>query len=187
GRQARLRQVLQVASDATLEWLPQETLVYAGAQAEMSTRVELHDGSRFIGWEMLCLGRPACAETFAHGQLLQRFELWRDGSPLWLERSRFDGGAATLNANWGMQAKPLIATLVATGNAPALVERVRAAIAFQYGADERFSITQLDDVLVCRYLGTQAQQARACLGTAWAEIRRSLLGREPCAPRIWNT
>ena len=31
---------LRVAPGATLEWLPQETIVYAGAQAELTTRIE---------------------------------------------------------------------------------------------------------------------------------------------------
>jgi urease accessory protein len=187
GREACLQQTLRVAAEASLEWLPQETIVYAGAQARMSTRVELAAGGRFIGWEMLCLGRPACAEAFTRGRLLQRFELWRDGAPLWLERARFEGDAAALAAQWGMQGLPLAATLVATANDKALIERVRAAVALQTGEAESFSATQLDGVLVCRYLGTQAQRARNCLATAWAEIRRSVLGREPCAPRIWNT
>lgn len=187
GRPAQLQQVLRVAADATLEWLPQETIVYAGAQARMSTRVELQHGSRFIGWEMLCLGRPACGESFAQGRLLQRFELWRNERPLWIERACFAGGARGLSADWGLGRRPLTATLVATGSDRDLRDRVRAVVALESGAEESFSATQLDDVLVCRYLGTQAQRARACLGTAWAEIRRSLLGRVPCVPRIWNT
>ncbi|HEY9199195.1 MAG TPA: urease accessory protein UreD [Gammaproteobacteria bacterium] len=187
GREASLRQTLRVAAAASLEWLPQETIVYAGAQARMSTRVELEAGGRFIGWEMLCLGRPACAETFTHGRLLQRFELWRDGAPLWLERARFEGAASALAAQWGMQGLPLAATLVATADDKDLLQRVRAAVDMQAGEAENFSATRLDGVLVCRYLGTEAQRARNCLAAAWAEIRRSVLGREPCAPRIWNT
>lgn len=187
GRQACLQQVLRVEKAATLEWLPQETILYAGAQARMSTRVELQDDARFIGWEMLCLGRPACAERFLSGRLLQRFELWRDARPLWIERSGFEGGAANLAAVWGLQARPLAATLVATGGDRALVERIRTAIPLQQGDAESFAVTQLDDVLVCRYLGTQAQRARLCLIKAWTEIRHSLSGRAACVPRIWNT
>ena len=187
GRAAQLHQRLRVASGASLEWLPQETIVYSGAQARMSTRVDLATDARFIGWEMLCLGRPACAERFDHGGLLQRFELWRDGRPLWLERARFDGGAAALDSVWGMRMRPLTATLVGTVQDLQLPARVRAAMA-PYDSDEaRCSATQLDGVLVCRYLGTQAQHARACLSAAWTEIRRALIGREPVVPRIWNT
>lgn len=187
GREAQLQQVLRVASGAALEWLPQETIVYAGARARMSTRVELADGAHFIGWEMLCLGRPACAEGFDDGVLRQRFELWRDGKPLWLERARFDGGAASLSARWGLQSLPLAATLVATINDTELLLRVREAMALHDGNGAQCSATQLDDVLICRWLGTQAQHARACLSAAWTEIRRRLLGRGPCAPRVWNT
>jgi hypothetical protein len=32
---------LQVAAGATLEWLPQETIVYSAAQAELSTSIDL--------------------------------------------------------------------------------------------------------------------------------------------------
>ena len=187
GRAARLHQLLHVAPGASLEWLPQETIVYSGAQARMCTRVELAADARFIGWEMLCLGRPACAERFDHGGLLQCFELWRDGRPLWLERARFHGGGAALDAAWGMRMRPLTATLVATIEDPQLPARVRAAMAPYDSDNARCSATQLDGVLVCRYLGTQAQHARACLSAAWTEIRRALLGREPCVPRIWNT
>lgn len=187
GGEAELQQVLRVAAGATLEWLPQETIVYAGARARMSTRVELGDGARFIGWEMVCLGRPACAERFDDGVLLQRFELWRDDKPLWLERARFDGAAASLSARWGLQSLPLAATLVAIGNDAELLRRVREAVALHDVDGACCTATQLDDVLVCRWLGTQAQHARICLSAAWAEIRRRLLGREACAPRIWNT
>lgn len=187
GREAQLHQRLRVAAGACLEWLPQETIAYSGARARMGTRVELAADARFIGWEMLCLGRPACAEAFGAGRLLQRFELWRDGRPLWLERARFDGGGDALAADWGMRGLPLAATLVATVDDAPLLARVRAALNSQQCTGAHSAATQLDRVLVCRYLGTQAQHARACLGAAWAEIRPLLMERPACVPRIWNT
>ena len=66
-----------------------------------------------------------------------------------------------------------------------LVGAIRDAIAT--GDDEAFAVTQLDDVLVCRYLGAQAQRARQCLTAAWRLIRPALLGREACVPRVWHT
>jgi urease accessory protein len=41
--------------------------------------------------------------------------------------------------------------------------------------------------MVCRYLGTSAEQARAYLGRAWALLRPALIGRPAAAPRIWAT
>ncbi|MDZ7750567.1 MAG: urease accessory protein UreD [Gammaproteobacteria bacterium] len=185
GRRARLRQTLKLEPAAVLEWLPQETIVYAGAEADSLTRVELQPGSRFIGWEMLCLGRPAAGEAFEHGDLRQRFEIWRQGQPLWLERARFIGGSAALAAAWGLHGRPLAATLVAVGSAHDLAPRIRNEV--EVGPDEAFAVTQLDDVLVCRYLGVQAQRARQCLTRAWQLVRPALLGCEACVPRVWNT
>lgn len=185
GRRARLRQTLRLASTAVLEWLPQETIVYAGAEVDCLTRVELQPDSRFIGWEMSCLGRPAAGEGFGRGELRQRFEIWRQGQPLWLERARFTGASPVLTAAWGLHGQPLAATLVAVGGNGDLAARIRNGI--EVGPGEAFAVTQLDDVLVCRYLGVRAQRARQCLTRAWQLIRPALIGREACVPRVWNT
>ena len=39
---------LQVAAGATLEWLPQETIVYSAAQAELTTSIELEGDARLF-------------------------------------------------------------------------------------------------------------------------------------------
>jgi len=59
GSEASQRIDLTVGAGATLEWLPQETIVFDGARARMETRVTLAADSRFIGWDILCLGRAA--------------------------------------------------------------------------------------------------------------------------------
>jgi urease accessory protein len=60
---------LSVAEGAMLEWLPQETIVFDGAQARMETRVSLAADSNYIGWDILCLGRAASGERFEHGKI----------------------------------------------------------------------------------------------------------------------
>ena len=61
-----------LAEGATLEWLPQETIFFDGARARLETRVLLAADSRFIGWDILCLGRAAAGELFENG----RFDLF---------------------------------------------------------------------------------------------------------------
>src|SRR6185369_6129537 len=48
GAPVRQTQRLRVADGGTLEWLPQETILYDGARATLDTRVELARGARFI-------------------------------------------------------------------------------------------------------------------------------------------
>src|SRR5690606_39068583 len=51
-----LEQRFHVGANAVLEWLPLETILYAGARARAETRVELGPGSHFVGWDISCLG-----------------------------------------------------------------------------------------------------------------------------------
>jgi urease accessory protein len=183
GFLAMQRQRLRVAEGATLEWLPQEQIVFSGAAADSLTRIDLAPGARFLGWEISCLGRPASGESFTHGTLRQRLELWRAGKPLLLERSRIKGGSDWLQARWGAAGHTVLGTLAATGASEEHVELARAAVA---DADE-LAVTRLDDVLIARYLGASAEQARRLLTRIWAALRPPLLGVAACEPRIWRT
>ena len=184
GAVARQRQTLRVAAGAALEWLPQESIVYDGARAELSTRVELAREARFIGWEILCLGRPGSGEVFRRGGLCQRFELWREGVPLYIERARYEENAAVLDAPWGLAGRSVSGTLLCVTEAGEGIESVRAAVRPAAGL---FGVTQIDGVLVCRYLGDHAEEARQCFETAWSVLRPGYLRRPACAPRIWAT
>ena len=188
GRQA---QRLRVEADAILEWLPQETILFEAARAELSTHIELAPGARFAGWEILCLGRTAAGESFRSGSVTQRFELWRDGVPLLVERLALGRGDPLLAANAGLAGQPVVGVfalaLGADGpRASALVDAVRAATP-ELRPDDRFSITALRDLLVCRYLGPRAEAARRCFEGAWSILRPALLDAEPRAPRVWAT
>ena len=49
------------------------------------------------------------------------------------------------------------------------------------------SVTVLESVLVARYLGDEALEARAALIELWREMRPMVLGLPACEPRIWAT
>lgn len=187
GPTARQVQHLSVAAGATLEWLPQENIVYAGARVHAMTRIGLHGDARFIGWEILCLGRPAADEAFTSGQYRQDFELWRDGEPLYLEHGRYIGGDLALNAQWGLQGQPVSATLLCAGVWPLQVNELRLALNPATLEGEQLAVTQLDGVLICRYLGPSAARARRFFILAWGLLRPTVLNRPACPSRFWNT
>lgn len=193
GPTACQMQRLTVAAGAALEWLPQENIVYAGARIHASTHVELQGDARFIGWEILCLGRPAAGEVFTTGEYRQDFELWRDGEPLYLEQGRYNGGAPALTARWGLQNQPVSATLLCAGSPPDAVNAIRAAWkeltarSPPTNAGDLATVSQLDGVLICRYLGPSAVRARRFFTLAWGVLRPALLQRPACPSRFWNT
>ena len=180
SREARLAQDATVADGATLEWLPQETLLLSGAHARLATRVELQGSARFCGWEMLGLGRPACDEPFRDGRIDFRFEVTRGGRPLLLERLR--GGAAGLP---GLHGHAACGTFLA---APADADAVAAArTALTDTADALGAVTLLDDLLVARVLAPRCEPLAVALKAVWAAVRPRVLGRVAVQPRIWHT
>ena len=188
GPCARQTQRLTVAASAALEWLPQENILYSGARVHALTRVELQGDARFLGWEIFCLGRPAAGEIFRAGEYRQDFELWRDGEPLHIEQGRYAGGDAVLDADWGLQGRSVSGALVCAGSPPEMIDAIRAGWdGVDTSETEWATATQLDSVLVCRYLGCSATRARRFLTLAWSVLRPVLLERPPCPSRFWNT
>ncbi|BCD84980.1 urease accessory protein UreD 2 [Pseudomonas solani] len=174
---------LRVEAGATLEWLPQETIVFSGAQAELSTRIDLVADARLFYWDVVALGRPAAGEHFASGHFQAQLDIRRDGRALWHERQRISGDDGLLDSPIGLAGQPVFATLIATGQLdPELLERCR-----ELPSAVRGDLTQLPGLLVARCLASEALHARAWLIDLWRLLRPALLGRDAVPPRIWST
>ncbi|MBK5340575.1 urease accessory protein UreD [Pseudomonas sp. TH49] len=174
---------LKIAAGATLEWLPQETIVYSAAQAELSTSIELEGDARLFYWDVVALGRPASGERFDLGHFQAHLDIRRDGRLLWHERQRITGNDGLLDSPIGLDGHPVFSTLLVSGEIDAeLLERCRSL-----GHAVRGDLTQLPGLLVARCLASEALLARAWLIDLWRLLRPVLLGREAQPPRIWNT
>lgn len=203
GPLARAHQHFVVGPDAGLEWLPQETIVYDGAKGRLSTRVELHQGARFVGWDIACLGRPAAGERFTHGEWTQRFELWCEEKPLWIEQTCFGGGDRVLSAPWGLAGHPVLGQLVLHPADPEMRARAAGALAGSSASPGSLDVPPLANedylastllphpghpsTLVCRYLGGSTVRARAAFCRVWNALRPQVLGSPAVPPRIWAT
>ncbi len=178
---------LKVDAGATLEWLPQETIIYSGAQAELSTTIELQGDARLCYWDMVALGRPASGERFEQGHFQSQLSIRRDGQLLWHERQRIVGGDGLLDSAIGLAGQPVFATLIISGEIDSqLLERCRNLL--NPSADNlRGDLSQLPGLLVARCLASEALHARAWLIELWRLLRPELLGRDAVPPRIWST
>ncbi len=174
---------LKVAEGATLEWLPQETIIFSAAQAELSTSIELEGDARLFYWDVVALGRPASGERFDRGHFQAHLQIRRNGQLLWHERQRIVGADGLLDSPIGLDGQPVFATLLVTGEIDAgLLEQCRSLT-----HDVRGDLTQLPGLLVARCLASEALLARGWLIDLWRLLRPALLGREAVAPRIWST
>ena len=174
---------LRVGPGATLEWLPQETIVYSAAQAELHTCIDLEGDARLFYWDMVALGRPAANERFEHGHFQSRVDIRRDGELLWHERQRVIGNDGLLDSPMGLDGHTVFATLLVSADiSPELLEQCRA-----FKGQVRGDLSQLPGLLVARCLAHEGLHARDWLIGLWKLLRPEVLGREALPPRIWST
>ena len=177
---------LRVARAGLLEWLPQETLLFDRVRARIETQVELAPGARFLGWEITGLGLPASGRAFEHGACHTRWEVWREGEPLWIDRAHLCGGDERLEAAWGLAGHSVAASLVFVGGDASALEGVRAVLAEQ-PFEGRAAATRLGDVLVCRALARSTRHVLELFGAVRDRLHRAVLDAPACVPRIWAT
>jgi urease accessory protein len=183
GIHAQVQQIATVADGATLEWLPQETLISDGAHARLLTQINLEGDARFCGWEILGLGRPAMGEAFEHGSIDFRLEIYRDGRPLLLERQR-----SGQNGMPGLGNNTACATLTMTGCDTATLESARKWLPeTPESASAICASTLIGDVLIVRGIAPRCEPLTHVFRNLWRKLRPLSFGRPASSPRIWNT
>lgn len=173
------QQKLAFEVQGTLEWLPRETIVFDGALGRLECEVRLGAQARYLGWEIVCLGRTGSGERFERGEVGLDTRVVRDGKPLWLERGKLQAAARLMRSAVGLAGHSVFGTLLAAAPAfdAALVNECR-----QFAA-----VTRVPGLLVARYLGDSTEEAFERFTSVWSLLRPAVTGRAPVVPRIWRT
>ena len=185
GRRAAQSIAFEVAQDAILEWCPQSTIVFDGADAKSNINVQLRGNARYIGWDTVCLGRTASDERFGDGLWRQSIDIERDDALVWSERASVRGASRLLSSPVGLNAAPVFGTFVAVpfDCNPALLAECRD----HDPLEGEGAVTCIGDVLIARYRGKSSEAAHAYFITLWSVVRPRMMGRVAVVPRIWRT
>ena len=184
GPWARQRVMIEAHDNACAEWLPQETIVFDGARADIETAIALGRGATFVGWDVFCLGRTASGETFRNGACRVHTRVTREEKVIWFERGTIDAGGLLCRSAAGLAGKSVFGTMLATGAiARALLDECRAVRAREGDS----GITCPSGLFVARYLGDSSEAARQYFQRLWALVRPAIVGRGAHVPRIWST
>jgi len=186
GREAAQHLQFKLGERATLEWLPQETILFDAAQVRMRTRVDLAADAKFAGWEILCFGRRAAGEKFAQGHLRQRVQIFRGDHMLWNETANIEAGSRAMLSPVGLNGSTISAAfLIAAGAVPAeILAACRAIVPNGMGA---YGITALPELFAARCIGDNVEQAREYFEKLWQITRPWYASTEMQRPRIWST
>ena len=178
--------MLVVEENASLEWLPQETILFGGSACRTHTNIELAKGARFAGWEVFALGREHSGDLYTEGSFRQQVQLHIDGTLRVRELQDFAAGDPVLVERWGLASRRAFGTLYAAPADADVLARARHALAkLPDGIDA--GATLLDGVMAVRAVGNAASNVREALANAWSSVRPLVIGAEPMLPRIWAT
>lgn len=182
GKQSRQHVRIAAGAGAAVEWMPQETIFFDDANVWLDHDVQLEQGARYIGGEILCFGRRASGESFQHGVIRQRTQVRSAGKLVWWEQGAIDAAGPAMHSRFGLDGASVCATLIGVG-APlpaSLLASIRAL-------DPALAASQVKSVFVARYLCDDSETARRTMARVWQALRPHLLGCAAPLPRIWNT
>jgi urease accessory protein len=167
------QQSLDFRVAGTLEWLPRETIVFDGALAELDCTVQLEREARFIGWEIVCLGRRGAGERFERGRLKVSTRIDREGRPVYIDRGEIEAGGRLMHSPAGLGGRSVFGMMIATAESS-----IRIA---------ELAVTHLPGLVIARYLGDSSEAALQAFTALWKALRPSVCGRDAIEPRIWST
>ncbi len=174
---SRIRTRLTAGEGATLQYLPQETILFDGFGLDRTLDIELAENASFLGLESLIFGRLTMGESLHEGSLRDRISLRRNGTLLWQDSTRLDGDIASQLARPGIAAGARAMASI-FGYGPGMAARLddlRAALA---GAHAGASFT--GEVLLARILAPDAATLRRIVVKALGVLRPGPL------PRVWQ-
>jgi urease accessory protein len=185
GASARQHVSLRAEVGATLEWLPQESIVFNGARARLGWEAHLQGDAKLVAWDIVCLGRRGSGERFDAGQCELHSRLSRDGRLAWLERGTIEPGSTMMTSDAGLGGCSVFGTMVLSAPRidPVWLTAWRQAVA----CEGEGAITMLPGVLIARYRGDESHAARAYFTRLWTLVREAVVGRKAVTPRIWTT
>jgi urease accessory protein len=160
---------------ATLDWLPQETIVFEGARLKRRTVADVTAGGALLACEMVVLGRAAAGERFTGGLLLDSWSVRRAGKLVWTDTLHVEGETP---AGAGFGAANALATVIGVWDEPQpRVEQARALL--ENSGEARAAVTLVNGVMVARLLGEATRVREATIGFLTAFRGRRL-------PRVWH-
>lgn len=181
GVPAELTTRITLGPDASLDYLPQEAILFDGFALCRTLDVALDETARYLGVESLVFGRHAMGERLGSGMLRDRITIRRNGKVILQDMTRLDGDVTNILARKAVGAGALaVATIIrAAPDAAGLLDPVRAALV-ETGCEAGASM--VEGVLVARLLAPSSQILRRAI------VKILMLCRNGQAlPRVWQS
>lgn len=181
----RLETHLHVGENASLAWLPQETILFDAAGLERTLDISLATGARFIGAETIILGRTAMGEDIHTATLQDHWRLRRDDRLVYADALRLMGNARDLLGGGATArgARAIASLLMVGPDLDARLDPLREIIAAHRETPEGWTeagVSAFDGMLVGRLIASDGQTLRTLLVSLLEFLTEGPL------PRVWS-
>ena len=176
---AKVNVKLTAKSAATLHWLPQETIIFDGAELDRTICVDMSGDSSCLLAETLVLGREAMGEEVCRCHFTDNWRLYRDGQLFHAESLRLtDRVAEVIAAPAGGNAARVLSTIFYAGDdAQKMAKTVTPAVE---NSTAICALSYWENRLVIRLVGSHAPTARLDINTILCVLRGQPM------PRVWQ-
>jgi urease accessory protein len=176
---ARISIQLKAQESANLHWLPQETILFDGAEIDRTIRLDMQSGCQCLIAESLVLGREAMGEVVQSCHFTDSWRLYRDGVLFHAEQLRLTGDVRdVLAASACGNAARLLTTIIYAGaDAEQAAERLKPIISASRSAS---ALSCWREKLVVRLVSADAPAGRADI------VKLLLALRQQPLPRVWQ-
>ena len=176
---ARIETRLSVAGGASLDWLPQETILFDRSALTRTLAADVHADAHLLAVEAIVLGRTAMGETARNVEVSDSWRLHRDSKLVFADGLRLDGDAVAIMAGGatGKGAAAIATVVLIAPDAEAKLDAARTAIASPLG---EVGVSAWNGILVARLIAGTGQALRADLMRLIETLRGGTM------PRVWN-
>ena len=170
---------LVVESKGSLDWLPQETIVFDRSALNRTLNADIAADARLLAVEAIVLGRAAMGETAKNVEISDTWRIRRNGKLIFADGLRLDGDATEIMAGSATGAgATAFATLILVS--PEAESMCEAACLVLSGNGDNAGASARDGMLVARLVARTGQALRADLVRLIERLRGVAM------PRVWS-
>ncbi len=182
---------INILDNSHLEYLPQETIIFANGLFNQELKVNISETSSFLFTDLVRLGRTSAGETIESGIFRSRLEILRNCDLFddWEFIDQIELSKISFEAISGMNYMPVFGSLIwiYEKDFPKLkisdfVKNIRL---FFKESKNQLSIGILENGISIRFLGSSSQEARNNFFLIWKQIRAVCGFCEPKYQGVW--
>jgi len=191
GTFSKQKNLIKILDNSHLEYLPQETIIFANGLYEQKFKVSISETSSFLFTDLIRLGRSSSGESIESGVFRSKLEIMRNNDLYddWEYVDQIELSRASFVDESGMDYMPVFGSLIwicekdfSKSKINNLVINIKKIFNEN---NNNLSIGILENGISVRFLGSSSQDARKCFFCIWKQIR-SLCGFcEPKYQGVW--